>query len=143
MGGNTGEEVFSKLRQKANQLSMLKQAQGVDPHQGVTKTVLGQIVGSGEGLALNLANKAGVATKIVGQTAPVQQGIAVFNAGNDSLNQLAQKLKANPAAAHLGEKLEYALQHKDETAKTAALFSLMQNPSYREMLKEEGFGEAQ
>lgn len=139
--GGTAEEVGQNLRNKADMMAAIKQSQGVDPHEGLKKTLIGQVVGGGEGLALNIANKLGRAAKVVGQSAPVQIGTKLFSAADDQLMGLAQKLKVGKGTDFLGNALESALQRKDETAKNAVLFRMMQDPTYRGMLKGEGYSE--
>lgn len=140
MGGSP-DKVFQGLREKADQMAMLKQSQGVDPHQGLKKTMLGQIVGGGEGMALNVSNKLGRAAKMTGQSAPVKVATQVFQAADDQLMGLAQKLKSNKSAESIGSALEKALNNKDETLKNAVLFRMMQDPNYRELLKSEGYSD--
>lgn len=137
--GGSPQEVYANLRDKANQLAMIKQSMGVDPHQGLNKTILGQVVGSGQGLGLNIANKVGRAVKVAGQSGPVQLGTKLYSSSNEDLLGLAQYMKESPATKLLGDSLETALQNKTDFAKNAILFRMLQDPSYRGLLKEQGF----
>lgn len=138
--GGTSEEVTGKLKRQADELAMIRQAQGFDPQEGAKNVIGGAISGlssTGRGISASLANKAGMVNKAVGQSAPVRVASKVFNAGNDQLLRLAGKLKANTATSQMGEALERALNNKNEVAKNAVLFKLMQNPEYRNLFKDE------
>lgn len=138
LGSATPDEAFGKIRGIADKMATLKQGQGVNPNQGAQKTITGTVVGSGEGLVLGGANIAGSAA---GST-PVKTAKAVYNAGNDSMLALANKMKSGqtgvPGGEEIGAALEKAIMNKDDVAKNALLFKLLQVPQYREMLKSEG-----
>lgn len=137
--GGSAEEVAKSLRQKADQMAMLKQSQGYEPHEGLQKTLVGQVVGSGEGMALNVANKLGRATKITGQSTPVKMATKLFSASDAVVLNLAKTMKQNKATELLGNNLENAILKKDQTLKNAMLFKLLQDPNYRSLLKTEGY----
>lgn len=141
LGGKNAGEIYQGWKDKANLLAGLKQAQGFNPHQGFVKTLVGHIVGSGEGLALNISNKLGRASKAIGESGPVRMSDQLFSADNGKLMQLAQSLKGTTGTGRLGEALEKALQNKSDIAKKAVLFQLMQDPNYREHLRQQGFVE--
>lgn len=134
--GGSAEDVSNKWRDQADKLAMLRQAQGVEPHEGLKKTIVGQVVGSGEGFTYNMANRAGRLNNYIGQSAPVKASQNAFSAGNDSLMSLASHLKTTKGAEPLGEALEHALNNKDEMAKNAVLFKMLQVPEYRNMLRD-------
>jgi hypothetical protein len=138
LGGATPEESFAKIRNIADKFSTMTQGQGRNPHAGVKKTLTGTVVGSGEGLVLGGANKLG----LIAGSAPVKTAQSIYNAGNDKLLKLAAKMKSGssgiPGSELIGESLEKALMNKDDVAKNAVLFKLLQVPQYREMLRSEG-----
>lgn len=138
--GGSAEDVINKLKRQSDELAMIRQAQGFDPQEGPKGVLGGAISGlvtTGRGLSTSLANKAGQIAKVAGQTAPVQTSVRLFNATDDVLRQLAQKLKGSEATSQMGDVLENALNNKNEVGKNAVLFKLMQNPDYRNLLKDE------
>lgn len=136
--GGSAKDIIGGLKSKADELAMLRHAQGYEPNegsQGLVKRTIAGIGGTGRGLTMTVANKAGLAA----QSAPVKMGTKLFSIPNEGLLMLAQKLKnVNP---HLGTALENSLNSKSEVAKNAVLFKLMQDPSYRQLLRDEGLGE--
>lgn len=134
--GGSAEDVAKKWQTQADRMAVLKQSQGVEPHEGLKKTIVGQVIGSGEGFTYNMANRAGRISKSIGQSAPVKASARAFAAGNDSLMQLASHLKTTKGGQPLGEALEKALNNKDEMAKNAVLFKMLQIPEYRNMLRD-------
>ena len=124
--GGTAEQVGQNWQDMADRMATLKQSQGFNPHEGAVKTLTGSLVGSGEGHAYGLANKAGGLSKMSDD---------LFGADNSKLSELAQGLKGNKLTSFYGEALEKALNNKSEPAKNAALFQLMQIPEVRGMLK--------
>jgi len=135
--GGTGEEVFGKLQNRSDTMGSVYQGQGIEPNQGLGRTVTGTVVGSGQGFGFNMANRAGQLKTVLneGSLSPVRAAKVVFNYGDDKLMGLANNLKASPASKPLGDALEKALLNKDTVAKNAALFKLLQIPEYRAMLK--------
>jgi hypothetical protein len=134
-----GDSAFQNLKDKANLVAGIKQAYGDMPHEGAKRAILGQLIGSGEGMALNVANKLGRAAKVAGQSGPVTLGTKLFSSGNDQLMNLANKMQSSPATKMLGDSLETALGNKTDTLKNAVLFRMLQDPAYRGMLKEIGY----
>jgi hypothetical protein len=137
--GIGGDNAFQNLRDKSNLIAGMNQAQGVNPNETAGKAALGVMSGGGQGLGLNIANKLGRAAKITGQSGPVQIGTRLYSATNEQLMNLATSLKGSPATKLLGDSLERALGQKTDTLKNAVLFRMLQDPTYRGMLKELGF----
>lgn len=126
------EEVYKQLRSQADELAMIRQAQGFDPQEGPKGVFSGAVSGlvtTGRGLSISAANKTGIAAKSMS---------SVFKAGDEKLLGLANQLKSKKGMEYVGESLEKAIQNKDVTAKNALLFKLMQMPEYREALRDEG-----
>lgn len=134
-----GDSAFKNIEDKAFLSAGIRQAEGTDPSQTIKRSLLGELVGTGHGMGLTIANKAGVYSKMAGQSAPVQQATKLFSAGNDALMGLASKMQASPATKMLGNALETALTNKTDTAKNAVLFRMLQDPTYRAMLRDEGY----
>lgn len=125
-----GPDYYSKLKSQADEIAAIRQATGTDPQEGPKGVISGAVSGlssTGRGLGMTVANKAGVASR------PVSK---IYNASNDKLLQAANSLKANKATEIFGNKLEKALQNKDDVAKNAVLFQLMQSPEYRGLMKD-------
>lgn len=145
--GGTAETVTNKLKKQSDELAMLRQATGFDPQEGPTGLFKGAVSGlatTGRGLSTSAANKVGLVAqgvKTAGQSGPVKAAGKLFNATQDQLMNIAQKLKASKATSQVGDSLERALQGKNETAKNAVLFKLMQNPDYRNLLRDDNDGE--
>jgi hypothetical protein len=59
----------------------------------------------------------------------------VYNMAPDQLNALAIKMQANPALKSLGQALQDGLANGDNAKKNAALFSIMQNPDARLLIR--------
>lgn len=137
--GGTSEQVGKRYLDLADKMAVLGQAQGTSPHEGFKEVVKGSLLGSGEGYAYGLANRYGAMKKAIGQSAPVQQGVKLFRAGDEQLMGIAQQMKNNKAFSLYGEGLEKALLNKDEAAKNAALFKMMQSKDMREFLRSEGY----
>jgi hypothetical protein len=129
-----GPDLYGKLKSQSDELAMIRQAQGFDPQEGPKGVFGGAISGlvtTGRGLSITAANKAGLAAK------PVSK---IYNASNDQLLNMASQLKGQKATSMFGDRLEKALLNKDEAAKNAVLFQLMQSPEYRGLIKNY-FGE--
>lgn len=133
--GDTAEGYFQKLQKQADQLAMLRQAGGKDPevHPDIfTKgyeTASKMLTGS-KAPTIGLANKVGM----MSQSSTVKMGAKLYNTSNDALLTFAQKLKSNPGTGYVGESLEKALMNKDDIAKNAVLFRMLQDPYYRKLL---------
>jgi predicted ribosome quality control (RQC) complex YloA/Tae2 family protein len=84
----------------------------------------------------------GIASRLgaTSASAPVKAVSKIYNASNDQLLNMAGQLKGQKATSMFGERLEKALMNKDEAAKNAVLFQLMQSPEYRGLMKNY-FGE--
>jgi len=136
--GGSAEKIGKTLRSQSDELAMLRHSQGYEPNEGtrglLNRTMAG-ISGTGRGFTMTVANKAGLAA----QSAPVKMGQKLFTVPNDALLAFAQKLKT--VNAHMGDGLERAINNKSDGAKKAILFKLMQDPNYRNLLREEGLGD--
>lgn len=140
----SSEQVIAMLRKQSDKIAAMKIAQGVDPQAGVQEAVkssLGMVSTTGKGIGVSVPNKVGLVTKAVRESSPVKMSKAVFDTTEKGLYTLSDKLKANQATAILGDSLENALNNKNEAGKNAVLFKLMQNPEYRNILREEGVSE--
>lgn len=125
-----GPDYYSKLKSQADEIAAIRQATGTDPQEGPKGVISGAVSGlssTGRGLGMTVANKAGIASR------PVSK---IYNAPNDALLKAANALKGNKATEIFGNKLEKALQNKDDVAKNAVLFQLMQSPEYRGLIKD-------
>jgi hypothetical protein len=66
---------------------------------------------------------------------------SLYKINDEGLQSLAERLKSKESTALLGSALENALINKNNAGKNAVLFKLMQNPEYRNLLREEGLSE--
>lgn len=145
LGGNAAD-VMSGLKNKSDELAMIRQSMGVEPHGALGKHATGQLFGFGSSVSakgMSVANKLGIVSKGIKQSAPVKLAGSVFGAADDALRGVANRLKGSPATSTMGQALETALNNKNEVAKNAVLFKLMQEPDFRNMLREEGFDDGQ
>lgn len=155
--GGTPKDVISGLRQDSDRLAAIRQSHGIDPQAGISEAGKGALSGlatTGRGVLVSGANQVGriagaasEAAKNTGQalakSSPAKMGRSLFNIPDDGLQGLAQRLKAKESSALLGDALESALANKNDAGKNAILFKLMQNPEYRNLLREEGLSEEQ
>jgi hypothetical protein len=88
---------------------------------------------------MNLANKYGLhKDKLLKPIAsPVKLTQKVYNAGEDELRGLAQKMSEIPGLQSVGKSLMEGLENKDKAGVNAALFSIMQNPQARILINGE------
>lgn len=115
----------------------------LEPHTGVANTMAKAITGTGEtgrAMSLSSANIAGRMSRKIGQSsqnnpiAKITRGI--YNAPNDTVLALSQKLKANPSLSKYGDSLEQALNSTDSNRRNQVLFTIMQNPKARAFVEE-------
>lgn len=137
--GGSADKVSSKLRTQADELAMIRQGMGHDPHENVRRSLTGMIVDTGRSKILGGANLAGQAAT----SAPAKASKKIFQASNDQLLKLAQAMKSSNSVgfSKIGANLETSLNNKSDWAKNAILFDLMQQPQYRQMLREQGLSE--
>ena len=122
----------------------IRQSHGIDPQAGIGEASKGALSGlatTGRGVLVSGANQAGRVTGAISKSSPAKMGRSLFNVTEQGLQGLAQRLKANQSTAPLGDALERALINKNNAGKNAILFKLMQNPEYRNLLREEGLQE--
>lgn len=132
--GKSADEIFQDWKQKSTKMGAIYQGQGVDPHAGASVSILGSPISAGQGFAFNMANRAGSVAAHVSESPIVRMGSKVYNTSDDALMSFAQKLKGKPGTDYVGKALENALNKKDDVAKNAVLFRMMQDPYYRDLL---------
>lgn len=111
----------------------------LDPHAGAGRGVLSSIFslgGTGRSLAVGSAIKAGQLQHKLTSGPPSKNIVArlsraVFNAPNETVNTLAERLKGTPGLEKYGNQLTEALQSPNTHRKNQVLFTIMQNPSSR------------
>lgn len=142
--GGSANDVMGRLKKQADELAMLNVSRGSNPIEstsGRLQSVATGLSTTGSGFAMTGANKVGRLAAATKQSAPVKTANAVFNYGEDQLRGLANQLKQSNATSYMGDALENALNNKNEVAKNAVLFKLLQNPEYRNMLQDENVEE--
>lgn len=127
-----------ELVQKADEIAVGRQAMGYDP-QSSNFSAKGAIFGSttGRGKTLKVAN-------VIGQAAGSETAAKarnLFNAPENVLRGVGEKLEQIPGVSKLGTALIEGLNNKNQSARNAALFVIMQNPDARQAIGELTFGE--
>lgn len=111
----------------------------LEPQTGVASTVLRAATGTGEtgrAIALSSANLAGRKFPNISNNPVAKLGRDLYNAPDDAVLALSQKLKSNAGLQKYGQALEEALQSTDVKRKNQVLFTIMQNPSARALVEE-------
>jgi hypothetical protein len=139
--GLSAEDYGNKLRGQADELAMFHHAGGMTPNDPPDLWSKGyeafsRLATGSKAPTLGAFHTAG---KVAGSNV-VKTGKNVLNISNDKLIKMSQYLKSKggPLGTY-GEKLEQALNNKQDTAKNAIIFAMLQNETYRNALKEAGF----
>lgn len=85
------------------------------------------------GVGLNLANRLGQATHKLTNNPVTNFSKQLTALPIDGLKQIGQTLQQNPRYSAIGNRLMFALENGDTTAKNSALFVIMQNPELRNL----------
>ena len=125
------------IKDRADNSALLQQAWRVNPQESATTSVKGSMFGRGS--IMNLANKYGLykdtLTKPI--AAPVKLTQKIYNASEDELRGMAQKMSEVPGLQSVGKTLMQGLDNKDNAGVNAAIFSIMQNPQARILINGE------
>jgi hypothetical protein len=146
LGGESAEDLIEQIKNKSDKIAGIQLSTGIDPQAGVGEALKGSAFGlatTGRGIVVSTANQAGRivgGVKSIKEISPVKMGRNLFKSGGKKLQNLSERLKANESASIsiLGDALENSLANANEAGKNAVLFKLMQNPEYRNFLREEG-----
>lgn len=134
VGGNVPDAYLNR----ADKMAVIQQMQGHHPHESMGQSFVGSLVNTGQGKAFTLANRWGALKNATSKytTKPAGQ---LFTMGDDALMSLSQKLKSrnDKLGTYFGENLEKALTSKDQTARNAIFFRMLQDPNFRALLKDE------
>lgn len=120
----------NSLEDVANQQAALQRIQGKGSFAN-NQSVLGELNRGSLTGASWAASTLGKAAK-----SPVGNGIRdLYQMGDQKLLGIASDLKNAPGFSHIGQALENALKNKSEAMKNAALFTISQSPTARQMIK--------
>lgn len=140
--GLNKDQIINYVKNTSDKISSAQLARGGKPMgtlaPSVTGTIAKTLAGTGEaltGFQYSLANKAGIGVNKVSNI-----GSAMYSMTPERLTGLAQKLKDAPHSTYLGQALENALVNKDNAAKNAAVFAILQNPNARLLISGEDIG---
>ena len=144
----SGEEAFkrpvSAIEEEIKKHSDDAVARGamdaLDPHTGVGNVMKQIATGTGDtgrSIALSSANLAGR----LRQPSTTQNPVAklsrnIYNAPNDFVTSLANKLSNVKGLDKYGQNLSHALQSTDQNRRNQVLFTIMQNPTARALVDE-------
>lgn len=132
--GLNKDEIINKVSDVADISNVRKQMLGYEPSKSGVKGTFEQVadVFNPKSQGYRLSNYAGRASR-VGKNGLDKVSQTLFHQPEEMLMQHAQQLKSGKLP-FLGDSLEKAIQNKDQTAKNAALFAIMQNPKARQEL---------
>ncbi len=125
------QDIESFLKQNAAKSKMLQD------YAGTSALDMMHPIKATEKAAGYLANKAGVMVggKSSAATNPVlQAGNKLYSASNEVLKDLSSKISGLPGGKEMSKALDTALDKGNLASKNAILFSIMQNPNYRNLV---------
>jgi len=129
-----------EMRQAGNQFEMSRAILGTsDPNHNPMSswwTLLGG-ANTGRGQLINKANLAGRIVTAADESPVANMGRALYSLPAEQLSNVVGKLKQSQSTQGLGEYLEKAIVNKNDGAKNAALFSILQNPKARLIISGE------
>lgn len=99
------------------------------------KTGVGALGAAARG-AGELVNSSANASELTKEN-PTKIAASLYNATNDSLKQVADKLAKQPGMEHTANYLNKSINSDDNNAKNRAIFLIMQNPMSRKLVTEE------
>lgn len=125
------------IKDRADSSALLQQAWRVNPQESAATATKGSMFGRGS--VMNLANKYGLYkdTLMKPVASPVKLTQKLYNAGEDELRGIAQKMSDIPGLQSVGKTLMQGLDNKDLAGVNAAIFSIMQNPQARILINAE------
>jgi len=127
---------FKQIRDEADKAATVHTALGTDPHGNVFNNLISVAsfgrVSTGRGIPIEAANLAGKAARALPNF-----NRALTTASDDNLMFIADKLQNTPGLGKVGEALRTALSDKNQMAKNAALFTILQNPAARQAVGEQ------
>lgn len=125
------------IKDRADGSALLQQAWRVNPQESAATSIKGSMFGRGS--VMNLANKYGLykdtLTKPI--ASPVKLTQKIYNASEEQLRGMAQKMSEVPGLQSVGKTLLKGLDNKDNAGVNAAIFSIMQNPQARILINGE------
>lgn len=146
IGIGTPEDFGKKLIDMADRFSIQRQALGYEPHGSPISSVergLFGLANTGRGAVVSGANLAGRAVQKAAKSGPAKVSRDLYRAADDELKGLADALEQSgvPGVESLGIALRRGLDNKNQAAKNAALFTILQDPRARLLISPEDVGE--
>jgi hypothetical protein len=142
--GTNADDLIRSIRDKADDSALIQAYSQQNPRSTIPKdpaSIVSSLGGSMNSKAIGFSNKMGlwkVPQKLenAALAAPRLTKKALFDMPLEGLSSIAGKFAAaeNPQAKKFGEALMKAINNKDQVAKNATLFAIMQNPNLRQML---------
>lgn len=136
-GQSQASSLQNMIKGRADQSALLQQAWRVNPQESAATATKGSMFGRGS--VMNLANKYGLYKDTLSKpiAAPVKLTQKLYNASEDELRGMAQKMSDIPGLQSVGKTLMQGLENKDTAGVNAAIFSIMQNPQARILINGE------
>lgn len=147
LGIGKPEEFAQEILDKADKFAVFRQVLGYEPHGSPLGNMRDAMAtsssGTGRGKLIGAANLLGRAESAIGKSGPAKLSRSIYQAGNDQLNGIADKLQSSgiPGLESLGVALRKGLENKNAAMKNAALFTILQNPEARLLISPEDLNE--
>lgn len=150
MGFSSIDDFIQNIRKAGDKEAIAQAMLGYEPRIGLGKELkslaLGGLGTTARGAGLGAANVSGqvvggvekVASKVTQPVANMSR--RVFRASDEVLRNFANKVMETPGLEGVGKTLLRALDNKSTVSKNAALFSLLQKPEARNVMKDFDFG---
>jgi hypothetical protein len=146
LGLGSPEEFGKDLMDKADRFAIQRQALGYEPHgspaSSFQRGTLG-LANTGRGAVISGANLSGRAIGSVSKSMPARVSKQMYQASDETLYNASNVLENSgvPGIAALGSALRKGLETKNQSAKNAALFTILQDPRSRLLLSPEDIEE--
>lgn len=124
MGIDNVDDFFKNIKSESDLQAVMKTISGTG---ALSQT--GEIIGQGLRATEGLANISGYGINRIGALSKT-----LYNAPNNVLKNVSNKLSSNPKTRHLGDALAQALTNPNANNRNAILFSIMQSPDARNEL---------
>lgn len=147
LGIDSPQELTKGLRDIADKFAIGRQALGYEPHgspvTNLQHGLLSSLSNTGRGVLIGGANLLGRVESAVAKSGPAKFSRELYQAGDDALVQIAQKLESAgvPGLDNLGGALRKGIENKNGAMKNAALFTILQNPQARLLISPQELNE--
>jgi hypothetical protein len=141
------KDFAKKLQNYSDQAVTIGSATALEPHVGTGSMIKQSLTGigqTGRSVSMGIANLEGrIESKVrsglsnLNKNPLAQLSRGIFNAPQETVATLAGKLKGVPGLEKYGNQLEHALASPDQNRRNQVLFTIMQNPSARQLVDSE------